>query len=321
MTKVRINVFDQDEQVVVGTFTLVRNVSTSARFNGYTGLSASGDGYKYKVSRYFPKSGTYKVKYIYATNSNAAIVDVGINGIENNIFSGVDLYSGSLTFNVSRETTIQVGRGIREITFKANGKNGSSSAHGINRQLLEFELIAEHPVLGEEAPAQINQGSMVLLARHKAEQAESTRTFNLADITSEKYSEVIVKISGEATASLELRAVINGLGTNYIQKGENSIGGTVTGINITTGSVLRLASTSILTGATTFNGEFTIQKDETGVWGGGMARFRGYAVGKEDTDWNHDAATANKLTTITISTSASTWKAGTTIEVYGVKRT
>lgn len=327
MTDFILEAQDCDTQIVNGVSTgFTRNVTTSSIKNSILFQDTSADLDQWKYERKVKKSGTYLVTYYNFKDTDKGKLHCGVNRVGKprdtaNIAFALDHYNNTTQFNQKYQTTVQIARGLNEFNFKVNGKNASASAYRIGFQFMEFTLIDEHPVAGEDAPAQINQGSMVLLAAHRAEVAESTKTFNLADINSDKYSEITVKINqGEATASLELRAVINGLGTNYIQKGHSSIGGTVNGINITTGATLRLASTSIITGATTFNGEFTVKKDGLGVWRGGKTEFVGHAVGIEETGWSHAAATATKLSAITISTSTSTWKVGTTIEIFGVKR-
>jgi len=319
VTKVTVMPFDNDFLVINGANPIFP-LDGNERFIGWV-VGASTDLAEIKYVRYFPKSGTYRVKYLFTKSSESGKADIGLDADgATNLFSQLDEYAAVTTYNQEVFTTIQISRGFHEIHLKANGKNVSSTAFFLKSTMIEFQLIDEHPILSEEGIAQINQGSMVLLAKHKAVVAESTKTFNLADILDSKFSEVKIIINGEMTASAALQLVLNNLGTNYLQKGHRSVGGTITAINITTGAVLTVASTSVLTGSTTFYSEVTIQKDEAGVWSGGKTSTHGFSVGLEETGWNHDVATKSKIETITLSTSASTWKAGTTIEIYGVKR-
>ena len=322
---VTINPFDQDAIIVNGAVATFET-DISARFNGYTDTFPSqADLDERKYVRYFPKSGTYRVKHIGIYLTTSAKVDIGINKLgetknTTNIFNQLDTYNAGNLYNQISHSIISVPRGYNEINVKTNGKNASSTDYRNLQQLIEFELIDEHPVNGEDGIAQINQSSHVLLAKYKCEIAESTKTFNFADILDSKFSEIIVKINGEMTASAQLQMTINGNGANYLQLGNRSVGGTNTAINITTGAVLAIASVTILSGATTFYTETKIQKDEAGIWSGGWSEAQGFSVGSEYSGWNNSVASTTKLTALVISTSTSTWKVGTTIEIYGVRK-
>ncbi len=322
MTVVRINAFDQDHQIVAGTPTVATAV-LSTRIIGGSWATASGtaDLDQVKFERYFPRSGTYAVTLIVDKSTNHPLLDMGINLIgqtrnTTNLFSQLDLYNGSLQEDQKFVTAVKVARGTNEINIKANGKNASSSAYVIRFSMIEFNLIAEHEVFPESSTPK-TEG--ILLARYKCEIAESSKVFSLADLVADKYAEVMVKISGKATASLQLQMTFNGLGANYIQKGHMDLT-SVTAINITTGSVLAIGSTTLITGADEFEADVTIKKDAGGVWTGGKCHCTDYSTGQAESGWSNDGATSTKLSQITISTSTSTWAVGTTIGIYGVKR-
>lgn len=329
MTKILISGFDQDPIIVnnASSFAFSNTVSTSARYNGYITRSPNADLDQFKYDRYFPKSGTYRVQVVFLKATTQGKYDIGVNRVGStrnttNIFSGLDLYGASTTYNNTAESVVQVARGINEINLKINGKNASSSAYGNTLQFLEFHLIAEHPVAGEEAPAKSNQGSMVLLAKHTAEVAESTKTFNLADIKS-KYSEIVINISGRITAALQLELLVNGLGTSYYQYGDKNLTGTHTSLNLQNQAKFVLMDSAILgTADRSFSGQVKLQLNKdilTQGLLGFMSRMGSFDGSYESAGLNNNAVTA--ITSITIQTSASTWKKDTLIEVYGVRKT
>jgi len=320
-SRVAVYAGDQDAITVSGSPAPFTNVDVNSRFNGYILQGSPNNGDKWKYTRYFTKGGLYRIRSVLLRSNNTGKLDLGLDSSTNNIFSQYDLYNASAIYNAVKETILEISRGYHDINIFANGKNASSSQYYIPIEALEFDLIQEYPVYQDDKPAQINQGSMVLLAKHKAAIAEGTFTLNLADVVNTKYSEIKVVINGTATASLALQATINALGANYLQKGLSSIGGSVTAINITTGSILKLASTSILTGATKFESWFTIKRQDDGTWTMGQWGSTGFSVGNESGSWNNDQTSTTNLTQIVISTSTSTWKLGTEIEVYGVKTT
>jgi len=321
--RVSVNAGDQDAIITsTDSVTIGYTNNTSCRFNGFlTQASNVGTANAWKFTRFFSKGGLYKVRFVYKKDTNCGKVNIGLDSSATSIVSALDTYVASATYNNVYESTLEITRGFHDVTFAVNGKNASSSNYQIQMETIQFDPIQEYQLYQDDKPIQTNQGSMVLLGKHKVTVAESTFTFPLADILNTKYSEIIVKINGSATASLALQATVNGLGANYIQKGLSSIGGTVTAINITTGSILKIASTSILTGATKFEAWFTIKRQDDGTWTMGQWGATGFSVGHETGSWNNDQTSTTGITQIVISTSTSTVKVGTEYEIYGVKTT
>jgi len=305
---------DDDLELVSGTLPVI-TISTSNRFNHLRNNATDLLNDEIIYRRYF-SGGVYRVKYLYNKSLDGGQTDILVDTTV--IIDNLD-QQGATSQNNEAFAIANITRGFNDIHIK-NVLDGGTNDFQFPFTLLQFEKIGSLVQLGDAQDTDNENGNLVLLGRYVARKAESTITFNLADVLSDKYSEFIVKINGKATASLVLQATFNGLGTNYIQKGASSIAGSVTAINITTGSILRLASTSIITGATELEAEFTIKKDADGIWTGGKTHGNGFAVGEEDTSWSHDAATTSKINTIVVSTSTSTWVTGTTIEIYGVKR-
>ena len=143
-----INWADEDR---VTSATATVTVSTSARSNGYM-WSGLTDLNTKEWTRYFPKSGTYKVKYVHRNASDGAKTDIGLDSSTNDIFSQIDTFLDQ-GFDKESITTIEVARGNHKVTVKSNGKNASSGNYVSYIQLLQFDLIDEHEVLGEDEPA------------------------------------------------------------------------------------------------------------------------------------------------------------------------
>lgn len=153
-TSVTVNYADVDQIVVAGGTPSV-TVSTSARGNGYRTLAAAtaADQDKTKHRRYFPKSGLYKVRFVYLKTSDAGKLDIGLDTSTNNIFSQIDAYAGSTTYNNAIEKFVEIARGGHDLIMLVNGKNASSSDYVNSWQFLEFDLVAEYPVAGESDAA------------------------------------------------------------------------------------------------------------------------------------------------------------------------
>lgn len=161
MKEVVVNTFDQDSIVVVGGSPWTSTVYSGGRFNGYLSSPDQGNLDEVYFVRYFPKSGLYKVRFIYYTNSLSPKIDIGLdsNGA-NNLFSQVDTYTAALVTNVVKETTINITRGYHQVHFKVNGKNASSSSYQPYIQSLQFDLIAEASQYQEDqAPIPMPDGA------------------------------------------------------------------------------------------------------------------------------------------------------------------
>lgn len=107
------------------TLTTTFNASQILAFYGNTVAPiANGD----EVSFYVPlKAGTYAFECWFTKNTNRGKVDIYLDGAT--FVTGIDLYAASATYNsVTNVTGLTVtGDGLHTITFKMNGKNGSSA--------------------------------------------------------------------------------------------------------------------------------------------------------------------------------------------------
>lgn len=147
MTKVKINSIDADFVTVSGTAPIL-TVDTSARYNGYRNNATDLVNDQIKYTRYFPKSGVYKIKYLYLKSLDGAITNIGIDSAGgNNLFASINQQNGSTTYNNELYTTKAIARGYHDISII--GTEGGTNDFQSHFQLLEFELINEYPILGE----------------------------------------------------------------------------------------------------------------------------------------------------------------------------
>jgi len=173
MTKVIINGADQDAIQVAGTPTIIFTVVTGARYNVRRNSSGEAVDDEQKFVRYFPKSGTYRVKWIFTRSSNGGIIDMGLDTpAGNNIFDGITHWvSGATTFNHEEFTTIEVARGNHDISLTTEADGGTSDFRE-HTQLIQFDLIDEHTVLGGGAPTQ--RAGMKLLTYTELDASSAT---------------------------------------------------------------------------------------------------------------------------------------------------
>src|SRR6185312_11226 len=312
--RVSVNAGDQDAIITsTDSVTIGYTNNTSCRFNGFlTQASNVGTANAWKFTRFFSKGGLYKVRFVYKKDTNCGKVNIGLDSSATSIVSALDTYVASATYNNVYESTLEISRGFHDITFAVNGKNASSSNYQIQMETIQFDPIQEYQLYQDDKPAQTNQGSMVLLGKHKAAVAESTFTFNLADITDTKYSEVVVVVRGSETAALSLLMKVNGLSATYFGKGISSDGTTVSAVNISGASSWTLL---VGTGANIISGHATIKHANGQIMGESIF---GEGTGTERTLSLYQSGSGFPLSSITIATSTSTWVAGTEIEIYGV---
>ena len=215
MTIVTINYADQDVEVIAGADAWTTSISTNRRFNGqrYNATRANQDEIRW--NRYFPKSGTYRVKVVHLTDAASGITKLGINGVNGtknttNILNDDDWYSGSQIQNVESFATVEIARGFNYINHLTNSKNGSSSNYYIYYEFVEFTLINEHPVLGEATASPRN--GMELLA--SVELGAEADELSSGTITAKKYLMVEYYVKKTGTANTRWR-FNNDIGSNY----------------------------------------------------------------------------------------------------------
>jgi len=111
----------------IGQGTYVTQINSSQFFNGafYNSSLADGDNISYKV---FLAAGTYTLRLLVMTGSNAPILDVDIDAAE---VASFDLYTGSTVYNsLQSQVDIAVATsGLKTLKLRVDGKNGSSSSY------------------------------------------------------------------------------------------------------------------------------------------------------------------------------------------------
>ncbi|KKL17910.1 hypothetical protein LCGC14_2480820 [marine sediment metagenome] len=103
--------------VVMNTLQIYAGVFNNSSF-------ADGDNISYKV---FLAAGTYTLDVHTMRNTNMAIIDIDIAGVE---VASYDAY-GTVLLNVKQKTTgiVIATAGIKDIKVRTDGKNGSSTAY------------------------------------------------------------------------------------------------------------------------------------------------------------------------------------------------
>jgi hypothetical protein len=151
--EVMINAFDQDFNIITDSG-IQSTKDTSSRANGFFENNSEGDNAEWDYIRYFPKSGTYRVKISNVFVGSGGILKVGLDTTQGTNLFTVDTYNGSTTYGNEEFTTIQIARGNHTISFYVDDNHVSSSSFRCITQFLQFDLIDEHDVLGEDAPSE-----------------------------------------------------------------------------------------------------------------------------------------------------------------------
>jgi hypothetical protein len=163
---------------------------------------------------------------------------------------------------------------------------------------------------------------MELLDEHNATGVEATYSFSPVgglDLLTD-YSEVIMLVSGSATAILEMQLVINDLITNQNYISQVRSDATVLSTALTSATThVSLISSTIMAGASSFSLTIRIFVNPTSTSFVGNSLSHVVGEGSEITQF-YIAHTDNVVDKLTIKTSTSTWATGTQIVTYGVRR-
>ena len=207
------------------------------------------------------------------------------------------LVQGDIFIVDSSTNLVRLARGTDNYILKMNGSNPNWEAETSGGQL---ELIEEHEATG----------------------AENSYTIT-ADMTAAKYTSIIVQFRGESTAQLAMQASLDGTTTdNYHYMQNLFASGTQTTSEVVDGDIMPLASTAVIVGADVeiiFQLVIALNSEDNGTaswqtWGKGNVT--------SDIEFRYgQSAISGDLATILISTTTSTWKTGSYITTYGVKRT
>lgn len=316
--------FDKDVNIIAGTW--IQNVDSGSRFNGYQWNNSAANGDEAFFTRYFTKGGLYRVRFVYLKNNNQAKADIGLdsNG-STNLFSQLDMYNASLTYNNVIEMTKEITRGFHDIHFKANGKNASSSGYNLQGFIL-FDLIQEYPVYQDDQPPTGLEGDEVVLYKTTLASTATSISIPLAavDIIN-KYSEIEIVLDTlpSASANLTLALTAGGLsGSVCYGNAVKVLGTTVTGVSFSATATWTLADTTVITGASQ---EVFVRAviSGTGI-GGGNYRLIWQAgsgtIGDIRGSGGASATVSGTVTNVTLALSSGNFPASTSVVIHGRKK-
>jgi len=238
--EVMINAFDQDFNIITDSG-IQSTKDTSSRANGFFENNSEGDNAEWDYIRYFPKSGTYRVKISNVFVGSGGILKVGLDTTQGTNLFTVDTYNGSTTYGNEEFTTIQIARGNHTISFYVDDNHVSSSSFRCITQFLQFDLIDEHDVLGEDAPSE-DKPFWEVLASVELESASSS--IDTGRITAKKYLWFQIFNGGLSSSGVIGVRFNSDSGNNYAERRSGNGGSDVTG---TSRPVLNLVHTGTTT--------------------------------------------------------------------------
>lgn len=167
-----------------------------------------------------------------------------------------------------------------------------------------------------------NNEKLEVLDNHEATGTESSHTLT-KELSNDVYSKIIVVIDGEITATMDLEMVINSIeGTANYSRGSNSNGITRVEISHASHDAMVICPSETLTSSDMqFGGKVEIYMNDVNkndilaisdISDVANPRENHFACIVGDTD--------TTIHSIKIQTSTSTWKAGTKITIYGLRR-
>ncbi len=157
------------------------------------------------------------------------------------------------------------------------------------------------------------------LLKYEAASTEATKTLTKT-LTNDKYSEIIIIMDGEASATFALQLVVNSVeGTSNYSRGFSYTGSAVASVISDGASQLQIYSA--IGGAYQFAAEIHLYLNDINIKDilGQSTCHEGQAIKTEQYGLAVQT-TATSITSIEMKTSTSTWKAGTKISIYGVLR-
>lgn len=191
-------------------------------------------------------------------------------------------------------------------------------AKGVSGQYLQ---------IGANDPSWVTLTSpLEVLDNHEASGNESTYTYTPGTaLDFDTYSKIIVVIDVKVNAALALLMRLNSSANAlYTYAGHRQTTTATTTISANSQTSQSIASATILSDDNGVVGEVSIMNTQNETQGERLAGFSkfeqvGGTMANESLGWMLDEAHST-ITAITILTSTSTWKAGSRITVYGMKR-
>lgn len=159
---------------------------------------------------------------------------------------------------------------------------------------------------------------------HVAAAPESTYTFTPASpLTWDDWTKIIVLFSGETTATLQLQARINGLtSANYFSNGVRMFAGAITAITQTSIGFWEILSATLISAFRQVRSTWEIQLTDPLIANEGYVGSinAGQILGGEIRSIFQNVNDVGPIDSLTTLTSTSTWKTGTVISTYGIRR-
>ncbi len=164
-----------------------------------------------------------------------------------------------------------------------------------------------------------SEGKVQVIETYKAASAEGSKTFSFPDISMDDVSKLILTLDGSTTGTLILKLTVNADTTSsYYSDGRNIAAGTETLINIDAAAYMQLFSA---VGSDAFAGTIEFQIVTAHATDQVFMNVVLHSPGGNDTQWHGLLLTANTvISSIEITTSTSTWKAGTRFTLYKLLR-
>jgi len=229
-----------------------------------------------------------------------------------------------LTFNSTKdEWDSQAPGGGTDLTTKGDLHGYDTGNNRIPIGANDEVLTADSAqALGLKWAAAAGGGTWEILDFHEAASAESTYTFTPASpLSVDDYSAIAIFIDGETTASLILQLVINGLTTGNATRGFRTTGSGIVHISLLSQAQLQLLSSVAIASSYQIQGYCYVSIIDIGSKDVAAQSWFHATNNLNQEFYSHNVgATETTYISFQIKTSTSTWKIGTKITIYGIKR-
>jgi hypothetical protein len=304
---------DGDWEDVQGVNSMVGD--STVRFNTrttQTGSPALNDEFLYK--RYF-SGGTYVFDMNYYIDTDGGIIDIFLDGDSANPFVAGLNTNGSVSPNNTITRTVIIPRGNHTVHMKVVG--GSSFE-------IQFMAMLFHQIGVDIDQSEFNSfdgqdGKTVPLASYTSRKSDNSVELFLGDVSSDKFTDIIIKGTGKTDASLALQLEVNGLTANYnIFRNDNNAG--VLSTATATQANLEILPTTLIDSARVFSFDVDGKFDKIdNTFGGnvaGLSQLKGDRIGH----WSINNSFGPKLSSVIIKTSANNWLKDTQFEILGIRK-
>ncbi len=167
-----------------------------------------------------------------------------------------------------------------------------------------------------------NKGQLVLLDSHIATGTETSYTYTPpASLSHPTYTKLIIEYKMQCTAALKLQAKINA-DVTYWEEGYTIIAGTFAGYNNTNVAIIELAGTATIGANIIVQGTMEIYLPSSTMANEKIQTYSHTTTSKSAIQVNAMAIGIDSaaLTSLEILVSTSSWMAGSTIDIYGVRK-